>query len=48
MRRYAEKNYILLLAKILKIDGVVALIAVDNEQSKSTYCMPLYMGIKVL
>ena len=48
VRRHAEKNNILLLAKILEIDGAVALMAVDNEQSIPTYSMPLCMGIKVL
>ena len=48
MRRHVEKNNILLLVKILEIDGVVALMAVDNKQSIPTYSMPLCIGIKVL
>ena len=48
VRRHTEKNNILLLAKILKFDGAVALMAVDNQQSIPTHSMPLCMGIKVL
>ena len=48
VRRHVEKNNVLLLAKVLKIDGVVALMAVNNEQSIPTYSRALCIGIKVL
>ncbi len=48
MCRHAEKDNILLLAKILEFYRAVALVAVNNKQLVPTYSAALYIGIKVL
>ena len=48
MRRYADSDNLVLLAVLLEIKRVVALVAVDNEQSYSSKSTLLCMGVKVL
>ena len=48
MRRHVEKHDILLFTKILDIDRVVALIAINNKYLIPTYSKALCIGIKVL
>ena len=48
MRQHTERNNIVVLADVLKSLQEVALIAVKNKQAIFTYCIILYMLVKVL
>jgi hypothetical protein len=48
VRKHAEGNNIILLAVLLEFERVVALVAVDNEQTYCANSTPLCIGVKVL
>jgi hypothetical protein len=48
VRRHADSDDLVILAVLLEIKRVVALMAVDNEQSVATNHPSLFMPIKVL
>ena len=48
MKRHAESNNLVLLAVLLELERVVALVAVDNEQSILSNTSPLCMLVEVL
>jgi hypothetical protein len=48
VRWYTQRVDIVLLAKLLKLKGVVALMTIKNKQAMGANCMCLYIGVKVL
>jgi hypothetical protein len=48
VRRHAEGNNIILLVVLLEFKQVVALVAVNNEQTYCANSTPLCIGVKVL
>ena len=48
VRRHTESNNLVLLAVLLEFEGVVALVAINNEQTIASHGPPLCVRIKVL
>jgi hypothetical protein len=48
VRRYIESNNLIIFIVILKLQQVIALIAVNNKQSVAANYSLLYIPIKVL